>query len=113
VQYILNFIHSSKKNIIKYLLRCIGYSFRFILIVGLEKSIVNTPLVSLYSKNTNDAKSEVRLKQLIHGAITIESSTPTLRINLNEHPINFVMNLFLLSTYFFFNSTMNTINSLE
>jgi hypothetical protein len=39
--------------------------FRFILIVGLEESIVNAPLVSLYSKNTNDAKSEVMLKQLI------------------------------------------------
>jgi hypothetical protein len=28
---------------------------------GVEKSIVNGPLVSLHSKNTNNAKSEVRL----------------------------------------------------
>jgi hypothetical protein len=32
--------------------------------VGLEESIVNAPLVSLLSKNTNNAKSEVRFKQL-------------------------------------------------
>jgi hypothetical protein len=33
--------------------------------------IVNAPLVSLHSKNTNNAKSEVRYKQMIRGAITI------------------------------------------
>jgi hypothetical protein len=54
---------------------------------GVEESIVNAPLVSLQSKNTNNAKSEVRFKQLIRDAFTIDSSTPTLRINLNEHPI--------------------------
>jgi hypothetical protein len=59
----------------------------FILNVGVEESIVNAPLVSLQSKNTNNAKSEVRFKQLIRGGFTIDSSTPTLRINLNEHPI--------------------------
>jgi hypothetical protein len=35
----------------------------------LELSIVNAPLVTLHSKNrknTNNAKSEVRFKQLIH-----------------------------------------------
>jgi hypothetical protein len=36
-----------------------------ILRAGVEKSIVNAPLVSLQSKNANNAKSEVRLKQLI------------------------------------------------
>jgi hypothetical protein len=45
----------------------------------------------LHSKNKNNAKSEVTFKQLIHdlfrGAFTIDSSTPTLRINLNEHTI--------------------------
>jgi hypothetical protein len=33
--------------------------------VGVEESFVNAPLVSLYIKNTNNAKSEVRFKQLI------------------------------------------------
>jgi hypothetical protein len=35
-------------------------NFKFILKVGVEESIVNAPLVSLQSKNTNNAKSEVR-----------------------------------------------------
>jgi hypothetical protein len=52
---------------------------------------VNGPLVHLHPKNTNNAKSEVTFKQLIcnpfRGAFTIDSSTPTLRLNLNEHPI--------------------------
>jgi hypothetical protein len=65
----------------------IGCSFKFILKVGVEESIMNAPLVSLQNKNTNNSKSEVRFKQLIRGAFTIGSSKPTLRINLNEHPI--------------------------
>jgi hypothetical protein len=48
---------------------------------------VNVPRVSLHTKNTNNVKSEVRFKQLIRGAFTIDSSTPTLKIHLNEHPI--------------------------
>jgi DNA phosphorothioation-dependent restriction protein DptG len=48
---------------------------------------VNAPLVSLQSKNTNNAKSEVRFKQLIRdvirGGFTIASST-SITINLNE-----------------------------
>jgi hypothetical protein len=47
---------------------------------------VNEPLVSLHSKNTNNAKSEVRF--VICGEFTIDSSTPTLKIHLNEHPIS-------------------------
>jgi hypothetical protein len=43
----------------------IGCSFKFLLEVGVEESFVNAPLVSLQSKNTNNAKSEVRFKQLI------------------------------------------------
>jgi hypothetical protein len=43
----------------------IGCSFKFILTVGVEESIVKAPLVSLQSKNTNDANIEVRFKQLI------------------------------------------------
>jgi hypothetical protein len=34
----------------------IGCSFKFILKVGVEESIVNAPLVSLQSKNINNAK---------------------------------------------------------
>jgi hypothetical protein len=40
-------------------------SFKFILKVGVEESIVNVPLVSLHTKNANNAKSEIRFKQLI------------------------------------------------
>jgi hypothetical protein len=43
----------------------IGCSFKFLLKVGVEESIVNAPLVSVQSKPTNNAKSEVRFKQLI------------------------------------------------
>jgi hypothetical protein len=49
---------------------------------------VNAPLVSLKIKNTNNAKSEVRFKQVIRGAFTIDSSMPTLTGNLNEYPIH-------------------------
>jgi hypothetical protein len=44
---------------------CIGCSFKFLLKLSVDESIVNAPLVSVQSKNTNDAKSEVRFKQLI------------------------------------------------
>jgi hypothetical protein len=40
----------------------IGCLFKLILKVGVEEPIVNAPLVSLRSKNTNKAKSEVRFK---------------------------------------------------
>jgi hypothetical protein len=65
-----------------YIRVCIGCSFKFVLKVGVEEFIVNVPLVSLQSKNTKNAKSEVS------GAFTIDSSTPTLTGNLNEHPIH-------------------------
>jgi hypothetical protein len=65
----------------------IGCSFKFILKVDVEESIVNAPLVGLQSQNTNNTKSEVRFKQLIRDPWCDHSSTPTLRINLNEHPI--------------------------
>jgi hypothetical protein len=38
---------------------------KFRLKVDVEGSIVNVPLVSLQSKNINNAKSEVNFKQLI------------------------------------------------
>jgi hypothetical protein len=37
----------------------IGCLFKFILKIGVEESIVNALRVSLQSKNTNNAKSEV------------------------------------------------------
>jgi hypothetical protein len=40
-----------------------GCSFKFLVKIGIEESIVNAPLVSLQSKNTINAKSEVRFKQ--------------------------------------------------
>jgi hypothetical protein len=43
----------------------IGCSIKFILKVGVEESIVNAPLVSLQSKNTNNGKSKVKFNQLI------------------------------------------------
>jgi hypothetical protein len=43
----------------------IGCSFKFLLKVDVEESIINAPLVSLHSKNTNNAKNEVRFKHLI------------------------------------------------
>jgi hypothetical protein len=39
----------------------IGCFLKCHLKVGVEESIVNAPFVSLQSKNTNNAKSEVRL----------------------------------------------------
>jgi hypothetical protein len=40
----------------------IGCSFKFLFKIGVEESIVN---ISLQSKNTNNARNEVRFKQLI------------------------------------------------
>jgi hypothetical protein len=57
----------------------IGRSFKFILKVDIEESIVNARLVSLHSKNTNNAKSDPWY--VIRGAFAIDSSTPTLRWN--------------------------------
>jgi hypothetical protein len=71
---------------------------KFIIKVCVEESIVNTPLVT--RQNQNSAKSEVTFKQVIRGAITIDFSTPTLRIDLNEHPI-FFAKLILCRQIFF------------
>jgi hypothetical protein len=72
------------KKSLKFVKRCVICSFKFILA---EESIVNAPLASLQIQNTKNAKSEVIFKQLIRDTFTIDSSTPTLRRNLNEHPI--------------------------
>jgi hypothetical protein len=45
------------------------------------------PLVSLQIKNTNNAKSEARVKQLIRGAFTVDFSAPTLTRDFDEHSI--------------------------
>jgi hypothetical protein len=61
--------------------------FKILLKVSVEESIVNAS----QRTNPNNAKSKVRFKQLLIltcGAFTIDSSTPTLRRNLNEHPIH-------------------------
>jgi hypothetical protein len=61
--------------------------------VGVEESIVNAPLISFHSKNK--AKSEVRFKQLIRESnpwcVHSRLSMPTLRIQLTEHPIVFLL----------------------
>jgi hypothetical protein len=56
---------SAKRLPLIYLNNSIGCSFKFFLKVGVEESIVNAPLARLQSKNTNNAKSEVKFKQLI------------------------------------------------
>jgi hypothetical protein len=55
--------------------------YRVFVKVDVEESIANAPLVSLQIKNTYNAKSKVRFKQLyrivFRGAFTIDSSTLT------------------------------------
>jgi hypothetical protein len=72
----------------------IGCSFKFILKVGVEESIVNAPWITDHHRTritdqlTSLCASFVFLLcRLTRGASSINSSTPTLRINLNEHPI--------------------------
>jgi hypothetical protein len=62
---------------------CIGCSLKFLLKVGLKESIVNAPLVSLQSKNANNAKSEVRFKQLIRDLYSVVRSQLTV-INFED-----------------------------
>jgi hypothetical protein len=62
----------------------IGGSFKFLLKAGVEESIVNAPLISLQSKNTNNAKSEVRFKQLICDLQSLVRSQSTLQHQLSE-----------------------------
>jgi hypothetical protein len=63
--FFLYFSHILTFNVIfKCKYKYIGCSFKSILKVDDEELIVNAPLVSLQSKDTNNAKSEVRFKQL-------------------------------------------------
>jgi hypothetical protein len=57
----------------------IGCSFKCLLKVGVKESIVNAPFVSLQSKNTNNAKSGVRFKQLIRDLQSVVRSQSTLQ----------------------------------
>jgi hypothetical protein len=57
-------------------------SFKFILKVGVEESIANAPRI------TDHGSAVLILRFYTSGAFTIESSTPTLRINLNERTIH-------------------------
>jgi hypothetical protein len=60
----------------------IGCSFKFILKVGVEESIVNAPFFRLQSKNANNAKSEVRFKQLIRDPQSVVRSQSILQRQL-------------------------------
>jgi hypothetical protein len=61
--------------------------------VGVEESIVNAPQItdhgSAVKSNLTFALFAFLLYRLTSGVFTIDSSTPTLRINLNEHPIEY------------------------
>jgi hypothetical protein len=57
----------------------IGCSFKFLLRIGVEESIVNAPLFALLV---------FLLYKLTSDAFTIDSSMPTLRRDLNEHSIH-------------------------
>jgi hypothetical protein len=67
----------------------IGCSFKFPVKVGVEKSIVNAPQITdqLFKSNLTFCVVVFQLCRRTSGAFTIDSSTPTLTGNLNEHPI--------------------------
>jgi hypothetical protein len=69
------------------LITYIGCSFKFILKVGVEESIVNAPQI------TDQRSAVFLLCRRTSGAFTIDSSTPTLTINLNERPILIYFNI--------------------
>jgi hypothetical protein len=75
----------------------ISCSFKFILKVGVEESIVNAPRITERISCLNLisllALFRFLLCRLTSGAFTIDSSTPTLRINLNEHPMYYSRNV--------------------
>jgi hypothetical protein len=56
----IDFIYCGSDQIIVTFKLLLGYSFKHLVKVGIEESIVNAPLGSLMNKNV---KSEVRLKQ--------------------------------------------------
>jgi hypothetical protein len=86
----------------------IGRSFKFHLKVGVEESIVNAPRISRLNLISVFTLFVFLLCRLTSGAFTIDYSTPTLRRNLNEHPVpahNAPRDIFLhfyILLYFFF-----------
>jgi hypothetical protein len=77
-----NFLNSKIDFRKKYCFKSIGCSFKFPVKVGVEQSIVNALWITgqLF-------KSYRCLCFYTYGAFTIDSSTPTLIGDLNEHPI--------------------------
>jgi hypothetical protein len=66
-------------------------SFKFILKVGVDESIVNAPRI------TDHGSAVLILRFYTNGAFSIDSPTPTLRINLNERTIHFIHFMFPLT----------------
>jgi hypothetical protein len=69
--------------------RIIGCSFKFILKIGVEESIVIASRISCLNLTSLFVLFVFLHCRLTSGAFTIDSSTPTFRINLNEHPISY------------------------
>jgi hypothetical protein len=65
----------------------IGCSFKFLFKVDVEEPIVNSSRISCLNLTSLFALFLFSLCRLTSGAFTIDSSTPTLKRNLNEHPI--------------------------
>jgi hypothetical protein len=65
-----------------YNIRC---SFKFLLKVGVEESILNAPRITDQLFKSNLTFCVVCVFTLQTDEFTIEFSTPTLRTNLNEH----------------------------
>jgi hypothetical protein len=74
----------------------IGCSFKFNVKAGFEKSIVNAPRISCLNLTSLFTLFVFLVCKLTSGAFTINSSTSTLRGNLNKQPIFFV--IIVLST---------------
>jgi hypothetical protein len=79
---LLNIFFFGKSQNVLYCFKSIGCSFKFPVKVGVEESIVNALWIrgQLF-------KSYRCLCFYTYGAFTIDSSTPTLTGDLNEHPI--------------------------
>jgi hypothetical protein len=60
----------SSKIIFKDYIWC---SFKLLFKAGVEETIVNAPLVSVHSKTTNNAKSEVKFKSMIRNPWSIHN----------------------------------------
>jgi hypothetical protein len=70
-----------------YYIHYIGCSFKFLLKVGAERTTDYGLRISCLNLTSLFALFVFLLSRLTSGAIPIDSSMPTLRRNLNEHPI--------------------------